>query len=235
MVSDNEIDQGSSNIIAVAIDDSLGGHKSSIEEAIEKILLWAHSKIGAEQLVQAKEQFYWKTGKFFPDDIFYVNRISYFIDYFIFERPLETSNQFSGKTPFECYQDLKDDHQIQDFHHSVFSVHKISDVGIILKDMIHKTRYKISARSTERFDGILKNDIFQGFIYQIQDQYWLSRGLIFHPHKAYRSIRKSVKKELKKEDLQVNIVLQKLARQQLRHLRHEHVNPRVFYLEESAS
>ena len=233
MVSDNELGPEDIKSTTVAIDDSLGSHKSPIEEEIEKILLWAHQKIGSEQLVQAKEQFYWKTGEFFPDDVFYVNRISYFIDYFVFERPLETSNEFAGKTPYDCYRDIYPTLSIQDFMHTIFSVQKVSDTGIILKDIVGKSKYKVSNQNSESFDGILKNDIFQAFLYKVDDQFWLSRGLIFHPYKAYRCIKKNIRKELKKEDLQINLLLHKFARQQLRHRRHEHVNPRVFYLEDS--
>lgn len=233
MVSNNELNLDGPSDMQVAIDDSLFAHRSSIEEQIEKVLLWAHNEIGSEQLVAAKEQFYWKTGKFFSDDLFYVNRISYFVDAFIFERPLETSSKFSGKTPFESFKE-NNQTSIQEFIHSIFCVHKVSDDYLILKDLIDtKVRHKISLRESESFDGILKNDIFQGYIYKIEDKFWMSRGLIFHPYQAYRLIKKSIKKHQKQKESQLGLILNQFARQQLKHKRHDHVNPKIFYAEES--
>lgn len=231
MVSNDELASSSADQ-EIAVDDSLFSHKSAIEEKIENILLWTHRKVGSEQLIAAKEQFYWKTGKFFSDDYFYVNRITYFIDYFIFERPLETSGPFAGNTPYKCYLQEEKNTSIETFIHSIFSVQKISESHIFLKDLSNpKVKHKVSRPDFESFDGILKHDIIQGFLYKIDGQLWLSRGLIFHPYKAYRTIKKNVRKHIKQENSQMILMLNQLARQQLRHKRHEHVNPKIFYLD----
>ena len=84
-----------------------------------------------------------------------------------------------------------------------------------------------------KIETILKNDIFQGFIFSVNDELWLSRGLVIHPYKAYRTIRKNLKKTLKQEGSELVLLLNQLARQQLRHKRHEHVSPKVFYADDS--
>ncbi len=229
-----EVNQKVSTYKLLAIDDAVGGDTDSlVEKEIEKLLLWAYQTFGSEQLVKAKEQFYWKTGKVFVDDYFFQSRISYFIDHFLFDRPVELLSDYQGKTPYTSYTDGLNKVSIEPIEHSVFCVTKIGSQSLNIRSLIKGHKYTVSARPDERLDGISKSDIFQSYIYKLEDRYYLSKGIIFHPYKAYRTIRRQVKKAITQEDFQLDAFLHKLARQQLRQSRHVHVDPKKFYLEDT--
>jgi len=210
----------------LAIDASVGGENiTEVEKYLEQILLWAHKSLGPEPLVQAKEDFYERTGKVFHDDSFFNDRMSYFIDYFIFERQLPSHNG----SAFDLYQKEDTNHCIHGVWHSIFSIHKLHDQYLTLRDLISTERHKIPRSKETSFDGITKKDLFQGFIYNLGPQKTLSRGLIFHPIDSHSSIKKYLKLQQKKSSLDVDQVLIRFAKQHMRHLRHGHVNPKLFY------
>lgn len=215
----------------VAIDPSVGGENvSELEKCLEHMLLWAYQKVGSETLVQAKEEFYERTGKIFPDDDFFNDRMSYFIDQFVFERPLGLNDDDPGQTIFEAYLKQNEANTpIQGFIHSIFSIHRINDKLLTLRDLFTNERHKITRTEEANFQGIGKKDIFQGFIYQLESHKTLSRGLVFHPHTSHSIIKKHLKSLQKQGTFETHPILSDLAMQQLRHLRHGHVHPKLFY------
>lgn len=236
MVSTEKIEakQKVSTFKLLAIDDSVGGDVSSpVEKQIERLILWAYETLGTEQLVKAKEQFYWKTGKVFVDDQFFEGRIGYFIDHFLFERPIELKCPFQGETPYAAYTRHVSPLSLEPLGHSIFRVTKSTVKSLNIKSLIDDGKYSVVARPSERLDGISKGDIFQCYLYKLEECLYLSKGIIFHPFKAYKVIRTKVRKAIAEEDFQVDTLLHKLARQQLRQCRHVHVEPKKFYLDDS--
>lgn len=234
MVSCEEVKENVSPAsLRLAIDASVGGeHITEVEQYLEQILLWAHHVYGPAVLVQAKEDFYERTGKIFHDDAFFNDRISYFTDYFIFERKLSSHLHPEVGTPFEIYQKVPTSHSIQGFIHSIFSVQRVHDQYLTIRDLASTERHKIPRTNVSAFELINKKDLFQGFIYDLGSQKALSRGLIFHPTDAHSTIRKYIKSQQKKNLFQLEEALLRFAKQQLRHLRHNHVNPKLFYQQE---
>jgi hypothetical protein len=232
MVSCQDVTKSlSASKLPVAIDASVGGeYFSEVEQQIETILLWAHRTFGPDHLINAKEEFYQLMGKVFPDDDFFNRRMSYFVDYFIFNRPVPHHKDLT-ETPFQMYraQNSLSEGDIQSATHSLFNVSRVSDQGLVIRDLIAGEKYRIARGAQSSFEGITKKDLFQGFLYDLGTTKLLSRGLIFHPPASHALIRKELKSELKKDSFAVEPLLSRFAKQQLRHLRHLHVNPKVFY------
>lgn len=223
MVLDHEVSNSSQPSAITTIDDYRGNYKSPLGEAIEKALVWSQNTFGTQEIIDAKNSFYQLTGKFFPEDDFYLNRISYFIDYFLFERTIKNKT-----TPFALYTE-KQPSIITEAIHNIFVVQKVNDSSLSLKSLVHQEKYRISSHQGERFDGILKGDLIQGFIYKIENSFHLSRSLLFHPHKGAKYIKKKIKKGSRAEHFNTSEMLYELARTQMKHLRHDHVSPKVFY------
>ena len=222
----------------LAIDPNVAGDNFSEEDAfVERLVMWASAKFGFEQLVTAKEEHFWKTGKAFPDDTFYHLRMAHFLDYFLFQRPLDRGSTLHvGKTPFTVYQEeappCRPGWELEGYCHSLFEVVKISRHGLIVEDVLAGARLSVSRKSGERHDGFKRKDLVQGFLYGMGSRFVLSRGLLFHPERAAGTIKKQVKKAKKSDDFDHNKVLSRLARQQIRHLRHPHVDARLIYSQE---
>jgi hypothetical protein len=222
----------------VAIDPNLAGDSASEEEVfIEFLVMWSSAKFGDSQLVNAKEEYFWKMGKAFPEDPFFHRRMAYFLDYFLFERLVDIiGSPYSGKTPFEIYRSeapsCRPGWEMTSFRHSVFQVGRFLPLGFIAEDLMSGVKVTISRKQGERHDGLRSKKLFQGFLYGMGERYVLSRGLIFHPERAARLVGKEVKAAKKSGGLDRPRLLSRLARQEIRCLRHPHVDARLIYSED---
>lgn len=222
----------------IAIDAAVfSSHNNKLDSFFEQILAWVNTKFGKQQFINAKDEFYWKNGKIFPEDQFYHDRMAYFTDYFLFHRLLETSSsQYLNLTPFQAFlastQKEKEDMPIQDFLHSIFLVLKVKQKYLLIKDLFTGKKYPIVLSDFQNIAGILKKDMFQGYVYFCDSQYMLSRGLIFHPYQVHKIIKKHIKQIRKYEEYDSTMTLSKYARLQLRHKRHQHVDPKYIYTHE---
>jgi hypothetical protein len=187
--------------------------------------------IGVEEVVKAKEEFFAQTGMIFHDDESYHRRMSYFIDYFLFIRPLVHLDPENPPTPFALYRDRHPDTRIHSYTHSLFKVMKIQATGLVLKDLCSEDKIRIQKQSDELFDGIAKSDVFQGFVFHMDDTPVLSHGLIFHPARSHRLLVKALREAKKQGTFDRLTYLARFARVQLKHARLRHVDPRLVYAE----
>jgi hypothetical protein len=74
-----------------------------------------------------------------------------------------------------------------------------------------------------------KNDVFQGFVFHMEDTPVLSHGLIFHPARSHRLLVKALKDAKKQGAFERLSYLARCARLQLKHARLRHVDPRLVY------
>jgi hypothetical protein len=214
----------------LAIDGSVGGEwRSPLDQLREDIITWVVDIVGVEEIIKAKEEFFAKTGMIFNDDESYHRRMSYFLDYFLFTRPLQNLDPNNPPTPFALYRDKHPNTPIRSFTNSLFKVCKIHSNGLILKDLCSDDKIKIQKQNDELFDGIIKNDVFQGFVFHMDDAPVLSHGLIFHPARSHRLLVKALKDAKKQGNFERLSYLARCARLQLKHARLKHVDPRLVY------
>ncbi len=216
-----------------------------VEELLEQLIGWTHDVVGTAEIVTAHERFHLENGKVFHDDPFYDARTTYFFDHFIFERKLAghgaRSDSYSGLTPCQLFLARAQKEtpplpigvteaidSLSHFRHSVFQIQKISEKTMTLVDLIDSARISIQAKPREHFRGIEKKTIIQGFLFNLGLHHYLSSGLILHPLKANRLIKKLIKQNLKSGHNRKQ-VLPLLAVLQLRYLRHKHVHPKLIY------
>lgn len=190
------------------------------DELVERVVVWAQSIVGPEEFVRAKEDFYAQFGKVHPEDTFYNARMNYFLEYFVFLRPMGNS----GKTPFQAWGGVADAPI-----HSVFQVIRHRPDNMVVRDLVSTQKYKILPRRGETFVGFGKSDIFQGFVFLEEGRYSISTGAIVHPRTATGVIRKLIKNATKGPQFSANTLLYDLAQLQIRAARHAHVNPKLLY------
>lgn len=217
-----------------AADRDVGGEATDpYDQALESLLHWVNKTLGSETLVSAKEEFYWKNGKVFPDDPFFHERMGYFTDFFVFQRVLDMNHRdFVGQTPFEVFRQESsavENFPIQSVHHSIYQVLKSKDTELVIEDLLKVQKFSIGARKGESFKALQKKDIFQGFVYLGKERNQLSRGLVYHPSNGVRQIRKLVKNHLKSKEFDELKFLAGMARHQLKYSRHKNVDPKLIY------
>jgi len=217
----------------MAVDLHVGGaFRTAVDEFLESLISWSVARCGVDEFVRAKEEFYHLMGKVFYDDENYHHRMQYFLDYFLFERtPEDPRRGNTPMTPFEFYLKQHPEALIGGFTHSLFRVHKLYPNAMLLKDLLAEQKFRIQKQEEEIFKGISKGDVFQGFIFHLREHSVLSRGLIFHPIQAHRLLQKSLKEEQKRSPWSPPKTLARFARQQLKHARLKHVDPKLVYSE----
>lgn len=219
----------------VAIDAAVSPlDADGIDLLLEDILVWAEKVHGANVLIQAKEDFFQKYGKIFPEDDFFNVRMQYFTDFFIFDWRIKGPTNENSLTPFASYHQDRSTHSehsriFANVRHSLFRVTKLSTDGLQLEDCLTDNKIKVSSRFKNNFFAIKKNDIFQGYLYVLNNMNILSHGVVFHPTVAYKIIKSFLKKAKKSQSLNETDILHLLARTQLRQKRHPHVNPKLIY------
>lgn len=208
---------------------------TGIDHFLDHMLRWAEKKFGNEEFVLAKEEFFWKMGKVFPEDVFYEQRMTYFLDYFLLQRPLSQRDGNFLKSTLERYlndpEQLLTEESLSGFYHSVFMVQKNNLQSIVVKDLCTQDQIVVSARQNESFKAIQRKEIFQGFLYRADEKVYLSRGVIFHPAKCGRILRKNLKKKVASADFDSLKEVCALARLQLKFLRHKNIDAKRIYSE----
>ena len=214
----------------MAVDGNVGGEwRGSLDPLREEIIAWLVDLVGVEVIIQAKEEFFIQTGKVFHDDENYHRRMSYFLDYFIFVRSLPALSPPHNLTPFELYRQSHSQLLVQHFTHSLFKVQKIHSTGLMIQDLCSNEKLRIQKQSDELFDGVTKNDVFQGSIFKLENNLILSHGLIFHPARSHRLLAKMIKESKKQGTFIQFDFLARSARLQLKQSRLRHVDPRLVY------
>ncbi len=243
--SSKELATDSAGLMPVMAEDTSATSplNDDVDELLEGLVLWAYDRFGQAEIIRARDEFFWKTGKVFHDDACYKDRMGYFFDFFLFERPLpdgvRTDDQWA--TPFATFQIEKglggatpfDTCPVVNFRHGIFEVLKTSEDQLFLRDMFRNAKVTVVARPSQSFKLMAKKQIFQGFLYQTQDNNWvLSQGIIFHPASAWKLLLKSMKALSNRQDSHEGEALARFARLELRHARHSHIDARRTYAQE---
>jgi hypothetical protein len=219
---------------ALAVDQSVGGRRlAEVDHCVESILNWAMDTFGQEQMVKAKEDFFLLTGKVFPEDAYYHARMSYFLDYFVFQRIIEAAAaEYRGLTPFQAFSRYQDDSSgskcgIGNFRHSLFKVLRLGP-DMAIKDMLTNQKYTVFKREHETFEGMNKKSLFQGFLYINEENNFLSYGLVAHPNGCEKVIQAYLK-AAQKAYVDEIAILSRLAILHLRFLRHPRIQAKTIY------
>lgn len=215
-----------------------------LHELTEVILHWVQEHLGIQELISARQDFFQMTGKVFPDDYFYHQRISYFLDFFTFQRPIcLNSEDLHHYTPFNRFicssffdQENFSEHiqrkfyDLANFRHSLFKVIRIRKSGFTLKDIFSDENIDILDPSRKLLSQRMPlNALYQGFIFNLDNTIFLSQGLFLHPPSATQIITSTVNKLKKSPPLNQVEYLTKLAKLQLNHIRHPKLKTRQIY------
>jgi hypothetical protein len=236
-----EAQTSGSKIILPTSVASAGGDRSDgsvIDDGIELLTHWAEKEFGQDELIAARDEFFSTFGKVFHDDPFFGARMSYFHNYFLFDRPLRRQDA-RVVTPTRFYLDTnperRDATAIQAVHelslcvHSIFQVRKIKGDTAEFTNMLNSEAVPVRLPRSYRLFGLGKNQMIQGFVFRASGGYHPAAGLIFHPDPAQKVIRKYLKNAAKDEGCDHLALLAKLASTQLKAVRMKHVDTSTIY------
>jgi hypothetical protein len=218
---------------------------ASLDDLTEAIIGWAQAAFGTGEILTAQEQFFSEMGKSFSDDSFFDARMSYFFDWFVYERPIAGAHgqaTYGGPTPYAAFCRQVEAKGIElpeatarrlaglgQFRHSVFEIAKVQETSMIVTDLIQGGKISVTSKGNEIYRGLEKKNIFQGFLFELGDLNHISQGLVLHPQRVAGQIKKRLKVAKKSPEFAAKAELSRLASTQMRHLRHRHVDPKTIY------
>ena len=218
----------------------------SLTDLSEAIIFWTQEQIGIEEIIQARQEFFTLTGRIFPDDYFYHQRISYFLDFFTFQRPIQGKlrENDQANTPFKQFvcspyfnsQNIsealqKKFYDLANFRHSLFKVSKVKKNCLILKDLFANEKIEISdPHKKVLFQGLPPGSVYQGFIFTVDEKICLSQGLLLHPPSVSSFITRTVNKLKKNPPFNQMKYLAQLAKLNLNYIRHSKKDAKKIYV-----
>ncbi len=204
----------------------------SVDADVERLLQYTQQKFGQDQIVQAKEDFFWLMGKVFHDDDFYEARMTYFLDTYLFERPIRTNNRTLNSPLYLFKDETPIGFEITSFRHSLFHIKRLNAQKVLVNDLLEGQSFEVHGKPGESFKHLENKQILQGFVYRTKDQSFWSKGIIYHPIPANSIILRSVKQFQNDPNISFTKILGLFAKQNLRYLRQGHNDPKKIYSEQ---
>ncbi len=177
------------------------------EPLIDEILQHFSSGIFSDEVVGAKKQFFDLAGVFDEESDGFEQKMTQFIDWYIFTRPLQSTGlspiQMIGQEKGDFFsneftsQDLK---YLSSGRHSIFEFLKLKNKDIYLRDLL--ANEKIVIKNSLVTVGFEKEQLFESRLFPYGDTFVFGTSFCFHPPRASRYIFKEIKRVRKLKDVE---------------------------------
>ncbi len=184
---------------------------------------------------QAKQEYFEKAGIVYEDDVEFDQRMSIFMDWFLFDRDLPGVDLPPIKYYFRKNKDKFTNEELniyKDFCATIHSIyrlkrHKLFGHGLLAKDLFSNKTYTVS--DPEITKGFTRGDIFEARIIPFKGNFHFSRGFCFHPVEMVSFISSEIKKVRYQEKVRQTKLILQLSGMKLKHLRFQHIDIKHIY------
>ncbi len=191
------------------------------------------------EVYNAKQEYFEKAGVVYEDDPEFEQRMSIFMDWYLFDRDLPGVDLPPIKYYFRKNKDRFSNEELniyRDFCSTIHSVFRLKRFtwgakGLVVTDLFTNKAHTVM--DLEINSGFARGDIFEARIIPFKNGLEFSRGFCFHPVEMERFILNEIKKvRFQDKSRQTKLILQ-LASMKLKHLRFSHIDIRHIYTFES--
>lgn len=187
------------------------------------------------EVFRAKEEYFEKSGVIYEDDPDYDQRMSTFMDWYLFDRDLPGVDLSPIKLFFRKNKEKLDANRFQIYQdfcetiHSIFRMRGKAFFGDDLKlfDLFSKKSYTVA--EPDLHQGFAKNDLFEARLIPFQNRYEFSRGFCFHPREMETFILGEIKKVRNQEKGRQTKLIIQLSAMKLKHMRYPHIGVNHIY------
>jgi hypothetical protein len=183
----------------------------------------------------AKQEYFDKAGIVYEDDSEFEQRMSIFMDWFIFDRDLPGVDLPPMKSYFRKNKDRFNNEELniyRDFCNTIHSIFRLKrerwfGKGFVVRDLFSNKSYTVNDPEINK--GFTQGDIFEARIVPFRGKYHFSRGFCFHPVEMESFILGEIKKVRYQEKLRQTKLILQLSGMKLKHLRFQHIDIRHIY------
>ncbi len=209
------------------------------ETLIDEILHHFSTGSFAGEVMNAKKQFFELAGVFDEESGEFEQKMTQFIDWYLFTRPLS----FSGLTPIQMveqgqgnfFPQQSTSEEIQALvrgRHSIFEFIKIKNSDVYLRDQF--TGEKIIIKNSSVTVGFEKDHLFETRLFPQNDTFVFGASFCIHPPKASRYILKEIKrvkkiKDNNEKEREKEALLIKLFKMRYKFEQYKHVDLQEIY------
>lgn len=187
------------------------------------------------EVYNAKQEYFEKAGVVYEDDSEFEQRMSIFMDWYLFERDLPGVDLPPIKFYFRKHKDRFTNEELniyRDFCSTIHSVFRLKRFtwnrkGLVVTDLFTNKAHTVT--DLEINSGFARGDIFEARIIPFKGGLEFSRGFCFHPVEMESFILGEIKKvRFQDKSRQTKLILQ-LASMKLKHLRFNHIDIHHIY------
>lgn len=171
---------------------------------LEKLLAWASGPDRQDELLRAKAVFFERTGEVHEEDRSFEARLALFVEYYLFDRPLDGSDLPPARAFLEHERAAilpEEEAAFAAFGstvHGVFEVRKLGTrLGLRVRELLSHEEYDVLER--RGLVGLNKGDIFEARLLPIDGNHVFTGSFLYHPAEARKPILKEAKRRRKAE------------------------------------
>jgi len=191
------------------------------------------------EVYNAKQEYFEKAGVVYEDDAEFEQRMSIFMDWYLFDRDLPGVDLPPIKYYFRKNKEKFSNEELNIYRdfcstiHSIFRMkrHTWNRKGLVVTDLFTNEAHTVTDLEINR--GFARGDIFEARIIPFKGSFEFSRGFCFHPVEMESFILSEIKKvRFQDKSRHTKLILQ-LSAMKLKHLRFNHIDIRHIYTFES--
>lgn len=188
-----------------------------------------------QDIYNAKQEFFEKSGVVYEEDPEYETRMCLFMDWYLFERDLPGVDLPPAKLYLRTHRAQMDEETIKVFSDMTESIHSIFKVrwkrffskGLIVEDLFSRKTYSVNDPKIKQ--SFSWGDIFEGRIIPFKGELEFSRGFCFHPSEMRRFIMGEIKKVRYQDKTKHTKLIFQLSNMKLKHSRYNHIDVTHIY------
>lgn len=201
-------------------------------ELIDRLIVQFTTSEYKSEVADGKREFFDEAGVVDEENIFFEMRVTQFLEWYLFSRPLLKNLQTPVQLALEDESFKKTDEDIlrlkalTQLRHSLFEFQKIRGDDVFIRDLM--TNEEIVIQKSPIQIGFSREEIFDARLVPDNGGYLFTRAFAFHPQEATEFILSEIKKVERadfvlQDALMLRLLKMRYKYEQYRHLKLEHV------------
>lgn len=191
------------------------------------------------EVYNAKHEYFEKAGIVYEDDGEFEQRMSIFMDWYLFDRDLPGVDLPPVRTYFKKNKDRFSSEDLNIYKdlcttiHSIFRLKRYSwnKKNLVVQDLFSNTVHKVL--EPEISHGFSRGDVFEARLIPFKGRFEFSPGFCFHPKEMEGFILSEIKKVRYQDKARHTKLILQLSAMKLKHLRFQHIDVKHIYNFES--